>query len=790
MAFEVAIYTDVVASEAVDGVDGFNFQSVSSGLTLGDQQRIRESLLHRVVPSWSISHDELSHPPTCAYVVHEGRSYVARGKSTGTTNSGRPGNQLTQAIVTSDPDDFVPYRPAQLYGALEWRLEKASTSELAPWITPLEIRPEFEISALEEFVRNDEWATRILPQYLTMVDEALGAQPKKLILLHADLEVVMRWIALGTLFLDAEAARSLQFRALVDDPWRANAEIVGVSPEFGVGDVSAANVLDLAQRTIPTIVASDVARVRAAWFLEQGADDALNAIEIARRWEPALGPVLANEAARVVSLPDDVAEGRSSWATSMTAIEQLGSAGLRDDLALYAEELCEATLGYGPTSEEEFRLAGKAIRRAHDLGIDEVASGIAVPTLEALAAVPMSSRGFAEELAGADLPITWESADAQQAAGGFLGEVMAGAPASALPDVFAAARIIGAAVPEDSLQPAVANLAALWLRDPALGNGKWQRWMAGHSVASATGRQALNAFSVGDQQALVDLLRGDWDFLAAVVDDPTLNGWLMAGQLGRIPLKEREDQIALTTRIPSGAWRIVLAGSTLPAHAGLWASWITYRGLPDDLAASVRSTLDSARRADPGDGKAPDAGDWSSIMRSLSAATDPELARLSGDYARARSALMRARYDVRARSGARLDECLPFVSGLAPLFLADIGWLLLNSTNGDEVEKLLEASSPWGPESVRTSILALAQAGDGLRAIGHALSARSHPHEDLAAAANAALAKIVDSQPDVAERARKQPRLRGDMEKYLRQRSRSHGTKRKLGGPFGRGKED
>lgn len=70
-------------------------------------------------------------------MVEDGRSYLARGKSTGTTNSGRPGNQLTQAIVSSEPDDFIPYRPAQLYGAVNWTLVKAPTQEAVEWVTPI-----------------------------------------------------------------------------------------------------------------------------------------------------------------------------------------------------------------------------------------------------------------------------------------------------------------------------------------------------------------------------------------------------------------------------------------------------------------------------------------------------------------------------------------------------------------------------------------------------------------------------------------------------------------------------
>ena len=432
MTFEVAIYTDVSSDEALDGIDGFNFQSASGGVTGEDFRLIRGRLLHRIVPSWSIDNDPLEHPPTCNYLAVDGRFFLARGRSTGATISGRPGNQVTQAIVTSDPDDFVPYRPAQLYGATEWTLEKSPSTTSDPWVTPLEIKPEFEVAALEAMVTEDEWASTVLPHFLTMIDEAVAVEPKKLVLIHSDLDVVMQWIALGSLFVDADAARLLQFRALVDDPWRADAILVGVSPDFGRSELSAANVLDLSSRSLPSIEPNDSARVRASWFLEQGADDALNAIEIARRWESSLGADLANDAARVVGLPEAVIPGQSAWQASMAATEQLASAGLRDDLALYAEELCEAIFGYGPTSGQEFGLAGRAIRKTHDLEVDELASGMLVPTLEALTAVPTSVDSFARELSGSHAPVRWDSTESREAASAFIRELMASAPVDAL----------------------------------------------------------------------------------------------------------------------------------------------------------------------------------------------------------------------------------------------------------------------------------------------------------------------------------------------------------------------
>lgn len=789
MAFDVATYTDVVASEAVDGVDGFNFQSVSPGVTGVDQQRIRESLLHRVVPSWALEHDPLAHPGTCAYVVREGRFYLSRGMSTGDTNSGRPGNQITQAIVTSDPDDFVPYRPAQLYGAAEWALEKAPSSASDAWVTPLEIRPEFDVAALEALVAGDEWAASILPYYLTMIDAATAAEPKKLVLIHSDLELVMQWIALGTLFVDADAAQVLQFRALVDDPWRADAVLVGVSPDFGRGDLGAANVLDLANRALPAIEPSESARVRATWFLEQGADDALNAIEIARRWEPSLGADLANDAARVVGLPEAVTLGQTAWRASLASTEQLATAGLRDDLALYAEELCEATFGYAPTSAQEFGLAGRAIRRAHDLDVDELASGMLVPTLEALTAAPASIEAFARELSGSSAPVRWASAESREAASAFVGELLNSAPVEALSELFATAKVVAAPITELSLASAAQRLASAWAKEPALGRTSWQNWLAGQAVLTAAVQSLVASLRSGDDATLTDLLRGDWDFIGPHTDDFNLQGWLKSAKLARIPVDDRDDQVGLATRLPVEAWRVVLGGSSVPKHARLWATWVIYHGLPADMAATLKASIRDVLASDPSAEGGVQTGDWHTLMDSLIRSTDAELAAFGDEYSRARTAFKRARDEVAKRPGARLDSCLSYLGRLTPFLLLDVGWLLLDSSNSDEVEKLLQASSPWGPEAIRTSIIDLAATKHALRAIDYGLRLRIDPDEYVAAAAESALATIFAAKPELVEMAKIQPRLRSEMEKYLHQQSRAPESKRRLGGPFGRKKE-
>lgn len=790
MAFEVATYTDVTAGEAIDGVDGFNFQAVSPGLTGEDRQRIREGLLHRVVPSWALGHEALDHPRTCTFAVKGGRSYLSRGRSTGITNSGRPGNQITQAIATSAPDDFVPYRPAQLYGAFRWNLEKAPGPEADPWVTPLEIRPEFEAEALRELVTGDEWAARILPHYLTMVDEAAGPVPVKAVLLHTDLDAVMRWIALGTLFVDAERARTLQFRALVDDPWRADAVLVGVSPEFGPVDLGSAHVLDLVNRAVPDIEPSGAARARAELFLEHDAADALHAVETARRWEAALGPVPSLDAARLVGVPGlgpgPDTGGACAWRTAVSAIDGLAAAGQEEDLALYGEELSEAAVTYGPTTAEELALAGRAVHSTHSLGLDEVACGVLVPVLEALTAVPAFASSFAQELSGAETTLEWESEEERSAAGAFLDTVLASAPRESLPDLLDAARVIGAPVAEEERNAAADRLAVLWATDPELGRGRWQRWLAGPEVAASTSRHLADACRKREHQAVYALRRGYWDFLAQEVDAPDLRGWVQAAQIGRLPLAERHGKIATSLSMPPEAWPWVLPTPEVEQEPALWASWVSRHGYSADLVESLAAALLRVLRA--GSGAAEDTADWGPLMEALMGAPHTLLAGLANDHALARDELDTAFREVRDGAGTAPEPDLTRVRSMAPFLLPRIGRLLLHVSDPDTRARVSEEVEPWGPAALQAHLVDLAEREHDPQVIRHALRLRSDPDRGTAAAAEAALARITEARPELVKEAEGKVGVRGGLEKFLRRYSGGPGERRRPSGPFGWGR--
>lgn len=370
---DVAVYSDTTAEESVDGVEGFNFRALSAGITPEDRRRIREELLHRVHPTWAHDHDELDHPPTCALLRRDGRTYLARGRSTGLTLSGRQGNLVTQVLVADDGDAFGKYHPAQLYAASEWTLEATPSGDLDPWPAPTSVRADFEADALEAMLRDDPWAVRVLPHYLTMLDAAAREAPQRLVLVHRDLDVVMRWIAAGALLLEPERAANLTFRALVDDPLRTDAAIVGLSPEFELEPVVGANVIDLERRTTSDIEPSTGSRARVAAFLDGAHAGGRPAFDLAARWEPTVGAELA---ARAASALHGAIPASEPWRLAVELVDALDSAGARNELVAPAQPVLAAIHTWQPATAEEIRTARETRDRVRAIGATGVADAL------------------------------------------------------------------------------------------------------------------------------------------------------------------------------------------------------------------------------------------------------------------------------------------------------------------------------------------------------------------------------------------------------------------------------
>ncbi|WP_146362305.1 hypothetical protein [Arthrobacter yangruifuii] len=636
MAFESSIYTDVRAGEAVDGVDGFNFQAVSPGMDAGSQQVIRELMLHQISTRWPMDREERDHPPSAAFLQRDGRFYFSRGMSTGATENGRRGNQLTQAVVTRSVDDIRPYRPAQILGAVNWTLEKAAGTTCEQWFAPLELSSGFEADMLLSWLRSDSWMQQVLPAYLTMLEEATGDNPQKVILIHDDLQVVLRWMALGTLLLDASAADRLELRAFVTDPFQTSAKLVGMHPELMRGPLTDTHTINILERTHSNIEPSESARTVLDWALRLDTFDALEVIDIAQRWMPAIGVRYGAAGAEVVTGTRVARVGREEWDLGVSIIEGLASNGLRSDLELYLDELAEAVSSYRLQSADDFARAARATRFAATSAIPGLAEALLAPTFESLAASPEFALTWVREL-NPDGGWVWPRLEAPDSLVENLAQVILEAPAAALSPLLVLVKPLSALLPADRLGPAVDRAAAHVRRNPHSGpevNG----WYGASRARAALRGQLLNEVSAVNpalpSTTFEELRAGTWDFLAPGEEQLTgtsvrFLGMLDAARVAREDVANREALLRTRTRRPDPGswWRVLYADTALPRDADLWVAWIETVGASSNMQEHIKTGVERILQLSPREVNARDTNRWLALLEALEVRNhpDPEL---------------------------------------------------------------------------------------------------------------------------------------------------------------------
>lgn len=601
MAFESGIYTDVTADEAVDGMDGFNFASMSAGFEPRDRQATTQaSLLHTVRTSWPTSGDPLEHPDTCTYVVEAGRMYLARGRSTGKVHNGRPGNQLTEIAVTGDAADFVPYRPAQLYAATSWNLATTPQKTTEPWRTPLSIDPEFEAGALQEMVRGDVWAQEVLPQLVEAIGQvgaSLGNPMTKLMLVHSDINVVMKWIALATLMLDTDAAMHVQFRALVDDPFRdirGGIQVIGISPEFSNHQPPTGMVIDLGQRSSAGITVSETAATFAGWFLDRDVNEAISAIETARSWTPTLGAKQATNASALINFGDEHLSAETAWNAAIAMAQGLPTVGQTELLELYSDEVADAVACYGPRTDQEFDIAAKAFASVLSNGLDALATRLLLPTLEALAATPACTGAWAGTARMVNRGLAWCDASEQQAAARTVVELLDKADALATADLLALCRVLEVPLTHEQVAAGLPRLRDHWLTNLPWGDSQWKVWPDGEHVRDAVIAEIVGKLRAGDPAIMTALTSGQLGTLAQDSTDQALHAWVSAAALAQMAPEQRGSGIRGSKLGHEGRAVAALALKEVGVldFPEVHRAWLDAYGLSPDTEAAIATELD------------------------------------------------------------------------------------------------------------------------------------------------------------------------------------------------------
>lgn len=610
--FEVAIFTDVRAAEAIDGLDGFNFQAVSQGITAQDKDVIKNVLVHRVKVTWSsINPDPLTHPPSFGYLRREDRYLLARGVSIGRTATGRPGNLLTQAVVTGDAQDFSMMRPAQLFGAVNWDLSKAPSKEIDAWPSPLEIEDDFKPESLREMVLSDPWAVQHLPIFLTMMEQTFSDTPKRLAIISADWRQTQLWIALGTLFVAQDTALRLSIWGQVEDPlYGVDADIVSVSPAFGrTFDAAvpnpAINAIDLDKRVLSPIEPSESAIRQARWFTEEEAGPAIEAIELARRWEPVLGAQLASRTSEIVNF-EGASTDQEVWRSSVQSLRKLAEAGQSDELLFYGDSLVDVAMTRLFDSEEDALLSAQATCALIAADAHDLAAALVTSALEAFSDRPELRDAWLEAAAASaerSTQLEWEDAGARAHTTSEMSRHAEQLSPQSTLHLLQILSLLNISLDPATARAVQARLTAEALRVPHLLAASDHLPMA-QPILNATIDALVTAWRRGDDDALSQLRAGAWDWLPPRVPAPltsTVVGWLTARDLARLPISERTEQLRRAAYILE-TWHLVWEDVTIPADLPLLRIWFDRSPTVSDdaaewLADKIHDYLQSGRNA-------------------------------------------------------------------------------------------------------------------------------------------------------------------------------------------------
>ena len=571
--FDILVYTDSTERESLSGRSGFQFIAASAGATPTDEVTVRESLQH-VVPNSMDAASWAQHPPTCIYRRIDERMYLSRGASTGATIGGRPGNQLTATVMTSDETDILPLSPPQLYSSRQWCFERPEGKEIEAWSPPLAIDDDFDIPSLHAMVADQPWARAALPSVLTMLEASLAESRVRLVIKGPEQRQVMRWVALLSKFLDSEAALDLQFRVYADEPLAADAHIVGahpfLSPDLTVTNCPAlgVNLLDLTTESCGQVAITEVARRHAQWFLSDDPFAALEAIEVSRRWAGMMPGEVAVAAAELVSAPTSARLVTAAQLdAAVHALSSLAAQRAADELEGYGEALLDTVSLARPDLGDYLPAIVKAMWACQEAGHLDFSQPLALAALEWAAEQPPAARAWVEEHVQSPVStvLTWTDPESRNHAAQLLAEILAQTTDGDLANTFRLGAALSTGIETNAALTSIDRLAALWIRRPELGQ-QASGWLHGAEVAAATEGQLVGALTLGDPAVRTEFCAGRWDWMRppgdAVDSGRPLSAWFGARFIERVDeAGRREIYQQIRHIVPVDAWRMFMGSA-------------------------------------------------------------------------------------------------------------------------------------------------------------------------------------------------------------------------------------
>jgi hypothetical protein len=444
----------------------------------------------------------------------------------------------------------------------QWRLEKSPSTTLEPWESPLDIAEDFEVDALHELVVTDPANQRMLPTLLSMLEMASATPRTKLIIVAPDDRAALRWIALGTLFLEFSEALQTSFSVNVEDAMSSTAAIVAVCPPLASAVIDhrnapGVNVFDVIEHQTSTVDISETAARHAEWFLNAEPYAALEAVELSRRWAQRVPGETAARAAWFACTASEFPSYGDIVALSETLVAVSTADG--DDLDAYGDAMLDVIATYRPEQGVSIEPIVRAIRALAETGEDGLATAAALSALEWAAVLPTSAREWASTAPppGAT-PLVWQDPEAREHACHLLTDIIGAASAGEIPAVLTLANYLNVGITEREIGPTLDNLAAAIVRQSSLASGV-VTWALGDEVLARVRASLAEELSADPAGAVARAWRqGHWDWLALASDarsDGGFGPWARGREVALAPPAETVRKLhALGADAPASAW--------------------------------------------------------------------------------------------------------------------------------------------------------------------------------------------------------------------------------------------
>jgi hypothetical protein len=284
--FHTYIYTNCRADEGLQQRDGFQFQAISPGANPSAMPLVQRRLLYEPAPQWMRERRAVSqYPPSFAHVFADNIYATAAGVYVGReATGGREGNQLTHAIATEDPGAYRLIRPAQLFGAPFWTTVPAPAQQ-CPALEPGWQPGPFGVTEAQRFVRAQNHGAALLTALLSHLRRG-DADPRRVLFVAREPELVLRWVTAATLLVPHRQALRIDFKIFTLNPAYADHRILAVHPDWSTGAASLDNqlgyvVFDLVQHRWTAVPADPDSERWVQLFLREDPYDVVDAVEVA-----------------------------------------------------------------------------------------------------------------------------------------------------------------------------------------------------------------------------------------------------------------------------------------------------------------------------------------------------------------------------------------------------------------------------------------------------------------------------------------------------------------------------